>query len=409
MNTERPVLVLRLYDHGAVGAVRSLGRLGVPVHAIHRNVRAPAARSRYLRETLEWDFDSATSAESAEFVLEAGRRLGGSPVLLGTDDTAQTFVSQHAEALREVFVFPRQPDGLAERLFSKQGMHELCVEHDVATPATAFPQTREEAQETIERAVFPLVLKPIDNVRFKQRNGIPMYIATDSSDALSAYDRVEDLAAPNVMLQEYIPGPSSSVWVFTGYFDSRSELLFGAGGAKLRQYPFRTGTTCFGVVQSNPDMEAVVARFVKRLGYRGVFDCGFRYDTRDDRHKLLDVNPRVGANFRQCVGRDGMDVVHALYLNLTGQEVPTEAPAEGRVWWVENFDVASAAQARGAGELSLSSWAASLRHVDEPAWFARDDLAPFRAMCRETVGASKRRLLNRVKKPDAALESYMRS
>src|SRR5215213_3512499 len=70
MNTARPVLMLKLYYHGGIAAVRTLGRLGVPVYAIHDDARAPAARSRYLREVLEWDFDGTPGAESVEFVLE---------------------------------------------------------------------------------------------------------------------------------------------------------------------------------------------------------------------------------------------------------------------------------------------------------------------------------------------------
>jgi D-aspartate ligase len=142
-------------------------------------------------------------------------------------------------------------------------------------------------------------------------------------------------------------------------------------------------------------MEAVTARFVKALGYSGVFDCGYRYDAADGRYKLLDVNPRLGLNFRQCVGRNGMDVARALYLDLTDQAVPSDMPAEGRVWWVENLDIAAALDAGVARELSPRRWAGSLRRVDEPAWFARDDLAPFRAMCASTAGAIGRQLVNR--------------
>jgi predicted ATP-grasp superfamily ATP-dependent carboligase len=378
---------------GGVGVVRTLGRLGVRVHAIHEQARALAARSRYLRDVLEWDIDTAPPERSLEVVLEAGRRTGGQPVLLAAHDPGQVFISEHAEALNAVFALPRQPPGLVQRLFSKQGLHELCAAHDVAAPVAAFPQTRDEARDAIARAVFPIVLKPIDNVRFRRRNGIPMYIAVDRSDALEAYDRLEDLDAPNVMLQEYIPGPSSSVWVFTGYFDSRSELLFGAGGAKLRQYRMNMGRTCFGVVRSNPEMEAVTVSLAKKLGYCGVFDCGWRYDARDGRYKLLDVNPRVGTNFRQCVGRDGMDVVRAMYLDLTNQPVPADVPAEGRVWWMEDFDVLAAAQAIRARELSPRRWAGSLRQVDEAAWFARDALAPVRALCAYRAGGICRRLL----------------
>jgi D-aspartate ligase len=388
-----PVLVLKLYYHGGIGVVRTLGRMGVPVYAIHDDPSVPAARSRHLREVWEWDFDTAPNPDSLEFVLDAGRRIGGSPVLVAADDTAQSFVADNQEALQEAFTFPRSPPGLTQRLFSKRGLHDLCLEHDVPAPRTEFPASRDEAREAIARAVFPLVLKPIDKVRFQQRNRIPMLIARDAPEALEAYERLEEPEAPNLTLQEYIPGPSASVWVFTGYFDADSELVFGAGGGKLRQYPIHVGTTCFGDVRSNPELEAVTARFVKALGYRGVFDCGFRYDAREGRYKLLDAHPRVGANFRQCVGRDGLDVVRAMYLDLTGQPVPRDVAAEGRVWWVEDLDIAGAVDLWREGGFSLRRWAGTLRRVDEPAWFDRDDLAPFRAMCLDRVGAARRRLL----------------
>ena len=48
---------------------------------------------------------------------------------------------------------------------------------------------------------------------------------------------------------------------------------------------------------------------MKEVGYRGILDIGWRYDARDDRYKLLDVNPRLGASFRLFVGKGGMDVL----------------------------------------------------------------------------------------------------
>lgn len=383
----RPVVLLRLYHHGGIGVVRTLGRLGVPVHAIHHDPRAPAARSRYLREVLKWDLDEMSNDESLGFVLDTGRRIGGPPVLIAADDTAQAFVAHNAAALHDAFTFPQQPEGLAQRLYSKRGLYELCLEHDIPAPRTTFPESRDEARGAIEDATFPLMLKPIDKVRFQRRNGIPMFIAREASEALTAYDRLEDAAARNLMLQEFIPGPTSSVYEYTGYFDEYSELLFGAGGPKLRQYPIRIGTTCFGEVRSNPEIEAVTQRFVKSLGYCGVLDVGYRYDARDGRYKLLDAHPRVGANFRQCVGVSGLDVVQAMYRHLTDQPVPRDVPAEGRVWWVENYDVAAAIDSWKAREMPLRHWARSLRSVDEPAWFDRQDPGPFRAICLGAIRA----------------------
>jgi len=387
-----PVLILNLYYHAGIGVVRTLGRLGVPVSGIHHDTTVPAARSRYLREVLGWNLEIESNEDSLEFVLHAGRRFAERPVLIAADDTAQGFVDRNAAALSEVFAFPNQTPGLTTRLYDKRGLYELCAEHGVPAPRTTFPENREQARVQLEDAVFPVILKPLEVVRFRNRNGIPMYIAGHAADALAAYDRLEDADAPNIMLQEYIPGPSSSVWVFTGYFDAESELVFGAGAVKRRQYPIHTGTTCFGEVRSNAQMEAVTADFVKALGYRGVFDCGYRHDARDGTYKLLDVNPRVGANFRQCVGRDGLDVVRAMYLDLTGRPVPRDEPAEGRTWWVENYDLAAAIGLWREGSLPLRRWLASLRAVDEPAWFDRRDLAPFRALVRDAGRAAAQRL-----------------
>ena len=125
-----------------------------------------------------------------------------------------------------------------------------------------------------------------------------------------------------------------------------------------------------------------------------MFDCGYRYDPRDGQYKMLDVNPRVGANFRQCVGHDGLDVVRAMYLDLTGEPVPADIADEGRRWWVENYDLLAGIGLRRAGSLTARRWLASVRRADEPAWYARDDMAPFRTTCIRMAQAGARRALS---------------
>ena len=70
--------------------------------------------------------------------------------------------------------------------------------------------------------------------------------------------------------------------------------------------------------------------------------------------------------------------MRALHLDLTGREVRRRPQVEERVFIVEPSDLLAAMAYRRAGDLSLGSWLASLRGTRrEPAWFARDDLAPF--------------------------------
>ena len=105
------------------------------------------------------------------------------------------------------------------------------------------------------------------------------------------------------MLQEYIPGGDDDVWMFNGYFDADSDCLVGFTARKLRQTPIHTGATSLGICLPNAEVHETTVRWMKRLGYRGILDIGYRFDARDGRYKVLDVNPRIGATFRLFVAR----------------------------------------------------------------------------------------------------------
>jgi predicted ATP-grasp superfamily ATP-dependent carboligase len=119
---------------------------------------------------------------------------------------------------------------------------------------------------------------------------------------------------------------------------------------------------------------------MKDIGYQGILDIGYRYDQRDGKYKVLDVNPRIGCTFRLFTATNGMDVARALYLHLTGQPVATAPAADGRKWMVEDFDLFSALRSLRDGSLTLQDWTRSFRGVQETACFAIDDPLPFLMM-----------------------------
>jgi len=385
IDTSVAVVLLRLNHHCEVGAVRTLGRLGVPVYAVHDDLGSPAARSRYVREILPWSLDRNPEADSVEAFLEFGRRIGGRPVLLAPDDRTGDFLADHAEALATVFRFPDQPTGLARALSSKKELDGLCRRYGIPTPEARFPTSRVELLDAAETLKFPVVLKGIDAYQLHERVGLRMAIAANVYELLRLYDAMEDPAEPNLMAQEYIPDGPESVWMLDGYFDSDSVGHVVATGQKLRQFPVDTGMTSLGICTPNAEVEAMTRRFMKQLGYRGVLDLGYRYDRRDGRYKLLDVNPRLGSTFRLFAHEPALDVVRALYLDLTGQPIPASRAVSGRRWLVEDFDLASALVSYRRGELTLREWLGSLRGVQETGWFALDDPLPMAVTARRAL------------------------
>lgn len=387
-DTSTPVVILKLFSHGGLGAIRSLGRLGIPVYCIDADPHNTALRSRYCVEKFIWDVEQAPPEESVHFLQEVSRKIGRHPVLIPNGDAPALFAADCADALEGSFRF-RIPSGVLSRALSdKRGMYFLAKKHGVPTAETAFPRCRRDVVQFLEgdQATFPIMLKGQNSWLLQQRTGLRMIVVRDAKELLEKYDDLEDPANPNLMLQEYIPGGDDSVWMFNGYFDERSECLLGFTGRKLRQYPVYTGMTSLGICLKNEIVEQTTKAFMKAVGYTGILDIGYRYDARDDQFKLLDVNPRVGATFRLFVGTNGLDVVRALYLDVTHQPVPPSLPREGRKWLVENNDLISFRHYRMDGKLTFWEWIRSFRGVEETAWFAWDDWAPFLLTARE-VGA----------------------
>jgi D-aspartate ligase len=381
-----PVVLVKcvrgLMLHGALCAARSLGRLGVHVYALQDAVWAPISLSRYVSRALPVRFWKVGPDRFEDTLLQLAHRIGRKAILLPVDDVATLFVADRQELLSGAFLFPRQPPGLVRTLASKMGLFELCREHGVPAPQTIAPRCRDEVLTFLENATFPVVMKSSDpELLHQRRTARSVKIVHTRGELLEAYDRMENPAIPNILLQEYIPGEADSIWMFNGYFGHNSECLFGVAGQKLRQFPRHTGATSLGVCKANRKVEALATQFLAELGYRGIVDMGYRYDARRRQYKLLDVNPRMGASFRLFGATDGMDVVRVMYLDMTGQPLPASVPAQDTKWLVETDDVLTYLEYYRSDGLTLRDWLESVRDVREGAWFAADDPLPFLAAC----------------------------
>lgn len=382
MDVSVPVVVAGMH-HGGLGIARTLGRWGVPVHGIDADPRAHGLRSRYLRRADTWRWHDHPPAETVDFLLRAAP--AERCILIPTSDDLALLVAEHADALGERYLFQRNPPEIVRTLSDKRALYFLCRSLGVPTPETAFPRCRAEVEAFAASAAFPVLLKGIDGLRLQRRTGVKMAIVDTPAALLERYDALEDPAAPNLMLQEYIPGGDDTVWMFNGYFDARSDCRAGFTGRKLRQHPVHTGSTSLGISLENPVVHHLTVKMMKAIGYQGILDIGWRYDARDDGYRLLDPNPRIGSTFRLFVDRGGMDVARWLYLDLTGQPLPAQEEYQGRKWMVEDHDLESSLDYAREGSMTMIDWLRSWQGVEEGAWFARDDLRPFVAVAMEVA------------------------
>ncbi len=381
LDTTTPAVILKLdrnvMHHGGLGAIRSLGRLGVPVYGVHEDPLAPAARSRYLHGRWIWRPPADDAGRVHAGLMALAERIGRPAVLIPTDDAGAIFLAEHGADLRRHFLFPDPPSDLPRRLAGKYTMYQLCRELGVPSAAATLPEALGEAQRFADQVGFPLVVKLATPWRSSSAPGLRSTSILRSSDDLARAWGACAESGGVLMLQEYVTGWD---YFFHGYCDAHSRCEPAVVGSKERSYPAHAGLTSLGRWVDNPELHQQATELLARLGFRGIVDLDYRFDPRAGTYKLLDFNPRLGAQFRLFCDSAGVDVVVAAHLDLTGRAIPRGSPQLGRSFLVENYDPIAALNYRHHG-LDLKSWMASLRNADELAWFARDDLAPFGLMC----------------------------
>ena len=374
-----------VFHHGGLGVIRSLGRLGIRVHAMREDRFAPAGASRYARRTVSPMPDRAHPDDVIELLDRLADRLPGPAVLVTTDDAGAILLAEHGDKLRSRYLFPEPPADLPRRAAGKVTLAEICRVAGVPHPATTVPVDAAGATAFADACGYPVVAKVNLPWIADRTVGLPSTTVVRSPEQLLALiERARratgDGPDTGLLLQEYLaPAPAGPPqdWFFHGYFDAASRCLFGHTGIKERSFPAHAGLTSYGRWVLNDRLRAEAVALLSGLGYRGPVDLDYRWDPRDDSYRLLDLNPRLGAQFRLFEDSADIDVVRAMHLDLTGRAVPAGAAVPGRALFVENYDPVAALAYRREGSLSLRSWLSSVRSADEAAWFARDDLAPF--------------------------------
>jgi D-aspartate ligase len=206
-------------------------------------------------------------------------------------------------------------------------------------------------------------------------------IVADPAQLVTLFERLDRAGMPTVLLvQEMIPAEGARDWIVHGYCAQDGETVRTFTGIKLRSYPAFAGATTLARCVENVELRARAEALFRALGYRGIMDLDLRYDPRDDTYKLLDFNPRVGAQFRLFEDERGTDVVRAQHLDLTGRAIPAARQIEGRSFLAEIPDTVAALRYVRSGQLGVGAWWRSVRGVDEGAWFALDDPAPIALM-----------------------------
>jgi D-aspartate ligase len=367
------------------------------VFAVVEDRCTPASVSKYLAGAFVWEMRDLNPDQFLEGMAIIGGRLNRQTIIIPTSDVAAILIAEHAEELQPWFLFSEQPSTLPRTLANKRELYQLCEKLGIAAPRTSYPTSMEDVREFVESATFPVLVKAAESWLLPEGARTTSLVSTPEQ----VYELFRDSPWPesNLILQEFIDPANGEDWFFHTYRSPGCQLDFT--GRKFRSFPAFAGPTTLGKAIENPALRRQAEEILDAISYCGIADLDLRFDKRDGQFKLLDFNPRIGAQFRLFEDRTGVDVARALYLDLTGSPPQNFRETNERTFIAEIHDFAASVNYMRHGKLTIRGWLQSIAGKRELAWFSFRDLLPFLMMAvrlltrqgRRALGWSKRRSL----------------
>jgi D-aspartate ligase len=359
--------------HGSLGLARSLGRHGIAVRFVASD-HPIAGYSRYVDRNFRWAGPDHPRAVDYLLELAHRHRLAGW-VLIASGDAELRLMSQHHAELSSVFRVTVPPWEIARWAYDKRLTYQRAAMLGIDVPLDYHPRDRAEVAQLDCR--FPVILKP--SVQ-GQRNAFTQMKAWRCDDRASLLSRYEQAAAlvgeRGIIIQELIPGGGQTQFSYAAVWD-RGTPVAALVARRTRQYPVDFGyTSTFVETIEQPEVETAACRFLQSLAYHGLVEVEFKYDARDRRYKLLDVNARAWT-WNALGPAAGVDFAHVLWRTAMGEAVePITRPPVAAAWMHGSRDLLAALHAIGAGTLAPSEYLKGWRKPLVFAAFAKDDPLP---------------------------------
>ena len=269
----------------ALGIVRSLGRVGVPVIVLDNVLNSPAMRSRYGRKILA---PSAEGPELVRFLQVLSAKLGGKALLYLTEEKAVNTVSEFRDQLPKEFLIRFPEHGRLMELMHKQGFQDLAEAVSAPVPKTVRIEEVQDLQK-LSALTFPCILKPSKRSYAYGDLFKKAYKVNSIAEVAELYRQIEPVMA-DMVVQEWIEGRDSEIYFCLQYIGQQGEVVCSFPGRKIRSWPPNIGGTasCTAAWEHAAELSDTTSAFFKQVGFTGMGSMEYKRDVRDGRFYMVE-------------------------------------------------------------------------------------------------------------------------
>ncbi|RNF40859.1 carboxylate--amine ligase [Planococcus salinus] len=255
-----------------------------------------------IPETIDYHSGLADSEQFAEIMLGVAdkyKNRGKTLLLVGTNDLYVRLIIENQEVLKKHFVFNYIDEDLMNQLQVKANFYELCRQHGIDTPTTHFYDCASNLPFQ-EQMMYPVIVKPSNGIEYNNLKfeGQQKVYKVETEEELQQVIRtiVSNGYRDELIIQDFIPGDDTYMWDSVVYASSKgkTQLVTWAQVVLQEHTVTAIGNYTSVITRYDEDMMKKLQRFLEDVGYRGYANFDLKYDERDKKFKVFEVNIRQG-------------------------------------------------------------------------------------------------------------------
>lgn len=373
----------------ALGVIRSLRHSGMPLYTVDTTWRRPAMWSRGCVKVV---VNQLYGRALVNALLDLHRRIGERAVLFLTDEMSVYTVSEYRDELARAYRFRVPSHETVFALSDKASFQQIAERNGFPVPRSVALTTASDLHK-LRALEFPVIIKPTDKRRVHTGATERLHRAHTLAEAEALCARILP-AARGLIVQEWVPGPDSSIY-FTLFYRGGGGALSMFTGRKLASHPPAVGSTaiCVAAPEVRDMLEPLTRAFIETVGFDGMGSIEFKWDC--ERKRFVMIEPTVARTDWQeeIATLCGVNIPLFAYCHEIGLPVDAASDVKANFAWRTNA-AQSWPQDHPRGDVRVID---GLWRLDDPApalffygfeWALRRLLKPFRIRQHYGLGRS---------------------
>lgn len=220
-------------------------------------------------------------------------------ILLSCAEWYTNLIVNNRELLEQYFILPFMNKELKDELEDKESFYKVCERYNLDYPKT-YIVTYENKDNISLPFDFPVAVKPSNSSDYQLVN----FPGKEKSYKANNYDELNNIVKgiygsdyrSHIIVQDFIPGGDDSMWVMNCYSNKDGKVkMMCLGHCILEEHtPYGVGNYKALISDGNKELYSQIKDFLEKIGYVGFSNFDFKYDYRDGKFKLFEINIRQG-------------------------------------------------------------------------------------------------------------------